>query len=191
MLRAVPAPLHPATDLSRGFRQIVDAMCRAIAERAARDAAAGALLVLLWGRLRRLAGRLASVAAHAAAGTLRVPPRRAAPPVPPRTRVADKLPRSLTALARLAPEAARYGGQLQVLLSHPDVAALLAEAPRLARYVRPLCRLLGVAPGPALPSPPRARPPSRAAGGGRHAAPAAPAPPRVSVLLRRRPPKPA
>jgi hypothetical protein len=82
------------------------------------------------------------------------------PPLPPRPRVPDRLPHSLRALARLAPEAACYGSQVRALLARPEIADLLAEAPHLARYIRPLCRLLGVDPAAAgpVPSRPAARP---------------------------------
>jgi hypothetical protein len=156
---SVSTALHPASGLAQGFAQIVDAMCRAIAVRAARDAARRALLVLLWQRLRRLAGRLERAAARAAAGTLRAPrpstrptPHQAAPRAP---RPPEPLPSSLPALARLAPEVVGFRSQLRALLSQPAVADLLAATPRMARHVRPLCRMLGVDPPPPQPHPPR------------------------------------
>jgi len=154
MIRSVPAPLHPAINLSRSFAQIIDAICRAIAARAAKDAARGALLVLLWSRLRRLAKRLARVADRVAAGTLDTLRQHAVAGEairPTRGRTPAPWPRGLCGLARLAPEAACYGSQLRALLARPEVAALLAATPRLGRYVRPLCRLLGVDPAPPPP----------------------------------------
>jgi hypothetical protein len=193
MLRGVPAPLHPAADLSRCARLIVEAMCRAVAERAARDVAGHALLVLLWARLRRLAGRLARAAARVAAGAPSARPRPAdgaaasADPPPPCPRTPDKLPRSLRALARLVPEAACYGGQLRQLLARPEIADLLAEAPHLGRYIRPLCRLLGIDPAAAGPAPirplPRRAPRAASAGPPRR--------PRASLLPGLSLPKPA
>jgi hypothetical protein len=159
---ALPPATHPALALSLGFRDIVEAMRRVIAVRAARDHAARAVLVLLWGRLGRLAQRLASVAARAADGTLR-PDALPAAPRPHRqpragARAPDPLPRGFAALARLAPEAAPLRSHLQALLARPEIAAAIAEAPQLARYLRPLCRLLDVAPEvlppPTLPSRP-------------------------------------
>jgi hypothetical protein len=183
MLRAVSAPLHPATNLSRGFAQIVEAMCQAIAARAARDVASAALLVLLWSRLRRLARRLASVAERAAAGTLDTPNRRLSVVATPRRRAPSPWPRGLRALARLAPEVMCFGGQLRRLLAEPEIAALLAATPRLGRHVRPLCRLLGVEP-PATP-PPAAPPPSVPA-----PSVSAPRPPRAEARAAPEPPVP-
>jgi hypothetical protein len=181
MLRSVSAPLAPvpAIELSHGVGRIIEAMCRAIAAQAARNPARAALLVLLWSRLRRLARRIAFVAHRAAAGTLRARPGRSvSPPDPapaPHPRAAAALPRSLRALARLAPDAACLGGQLSALLSRPEVAALLRATPRLARHIRPLCRLLGVDPAPPAPPPPSGlpAPSARAAPARCGAAPAA------------------
>src|SRR6185437_15551987 len=51
-----------------------------------------------------------------------------------------------------------YGGFLQNLLADPEMVALIAAAPQLGRVLRPLCRMLGVDPGPAR-LPPRSRDP--------------------------------
>src|SRR6185312_11003612 len=53
-------------------------------------------------------------------------------------------------------KAAAYGSLLQHLLADPEMAALIAAAPQLGRVLRPLCRMLGIDPGPArLPRRPR------------------------------------
>jgi hypothetical protein len=184
----VSATLHPATALSDAVSTIIEAMCRAIAARAAKDVLRAPLLVLLFLRLRRLSRRLAGVAARAAAGTLRtLPRRRPAPAAPPRPRPPQRLPRSLAALVRLAPEAAGYGSQLRHLLSRPETAAALAEAPHLARYLRPLCGLLGVAPVATRPPPPPASAASPLPSPAHDRA--APPPPAVAFALRTPPPK--
>ncbi len=133
------------------------------------------LILLICARLRRIKARFASLAARYEAGTLR--PLRAAtteprtepgtpsphtpPPrdLPPR----DPLPRGYAWLIRLVPGAASFGSQLQYLLSQPEMAAMIAEVPRMATLLRPLCRALAAHPTPPLPPEPkrpaRPRPP--------------------------------
>ena len=134
---------------------------------------AGPLIHLIWTRVRRLGARFAALAARVRAGALRslAPARRraasrpaspapASPPPPPR------LPNGFAWLVRLVGrEAAGCGGQLQLLLTDPEFATLIAATPQMGRVLRPLCRMLGVEP-PALP----ARP-SRSAAGPRPARP--------------------
>jgi len=151
----VSASLHPALGLARAFALIVESMCRAIAVRAARDVVGRAALVVLWSRLRRLARRVGNVAQRVAEGRFDPRPRSPAPAGRARRGTAPSWPGGLRALARLAPETVCYGGQLRALLAEPEIAAMLAAAPRLARHVRPLCRLLGVEPPPPLPAPQR------------------------------------
>jgi len=55
-----------------------------------------------------------------------------------------RLPRGFAWLIRLAPETACGAEQLRYFLADPEVAALLAAAPRMAQALRPLCRMLGV-----------------------------------------------
>jgi hypothetical protein len=146
------------------FALIVADLCRAVAARGGARAAgplvAGPLIVLIWGRLQRLATRFAGLVARAGS-----PARPSASPRPPRTlrRAAPstarpRLPEGFGWLLRQVPEAAAYAGQLQHLLDDPDVAALLAAAPQIGRALRPLCRSLGIRPGPALRPPPPATP---------------------------------
>jgi len=154
---------------------IIAGLCRAVASRAAADRALAPLLVLVWSRLRRMAARFACLAGRADAGA---PPSRGVPrpsgprPFGSRERLHPGLPGGFAWLVRLVPEAACHGAQLQHLLSDPGVAALLAATPRAGRVLRPLCRMLGVAPGPALtPSVARERTLARASPGrGRGAA---------------------
>jgi hypothetical protein len=150
-----PAPPTPA----ERFALIIEGLCRAVAARGAGGRLAGPLIVLIWTRLGRLAGRFAALAARVAAGTASprrsASPRRASQrPRPPYRR----LPRRFAWLPRLVPEAAAYGAQLQHLLSDPEMAALVAAAPQAGRLLRPLCRMLGVRPPPGLHKPPAAPP---------------------------------
>ncbi len=154
--------MPPPPPLASRCATILAMLCAAVAARAARQASVRPLLVQLWGALRRLSGRLESLAARVQAG--RLPAARPASrtprpdrPRPPRPR----LPAGFAWLVRQAPETAPYGAQLQALLDDPDLAALLQAAPQAGRLLRPLCRMLGVRPGPALalkrPPPPAAR----------------------------------
>ncbi len=158
---ASPSPVTlPA--LSDRLAPIIAGLCRAVASQAVAHRALAPLLVLVWSRLRRMAARFASLAGRADAGALpsrSVPRPHASGPRPSGSR--ERLPGGFAWLVRLVPEAACYGAQLQHLLSDPGVAALLAAAPRAGNVLRPLCRMLGVAPGPALtPSVARERAPT-------------------------------
>jgi len=52
-------------------------------------------------------------------------------------------------------EAAGGASQLRHLLNEPEMAALIAASPRqTGRLLRPLCRMLGIAPPPAIAKPP-------------------------------------
>ncbi len=145
-----------APGLADRFALIMGGLCRAAAARIAADRSAGPLLILIWGRLRRMTARFASLAARAQAGPLPPPRRRAAGPGAPRTRQRP-LPGSFAWLVRLVPEAACFGGQLQHLLSDPEMAALLQAAPQAARILRPLCRMLAIRVDPSVVPPPPKR----------------------------------
>ncbi len=146
-----PRPIF--TDLARRFALVIDGLCGATAARIAADRSAGPLLILIVGRLRRLAARFAALAARAQAGTL---PRLRRPESgrrPPRGRQ-PRLPEGFAWLIRLVPQAAGYAGQVQALLSDPQMAALLEAAPQAGRVLRPLCRMLALPPDAAPPPPP-------------------------------------
>jgi hypothetical protein len=164
-------PPTPA-DLSDRFAAILEGLYRATA-RTVRDPVSGLVILLICGRLRRITARFAALAARYAAGTLRPlrtpteprtepgaePGAHGPHPPPPR----DKLPRGYAWLIRLVPGAANFGTQLQYLLSQPEMAAMIAEVPQMARLLRPLCRALAAHPTPPLPPDPerpaRPRPP--------------------------------
>ena len=159
-----PALLAP-TGLADRFALIIDGLCRATAARIAVNRAMGPLIILIWRRLRRMASRFAALNARVRAGTLRAPRHRTTAPRKPRPpdRLPDRLPQHFAWLIRLVPEAAACGGQLQALLSDPEMQTLLAAAPQAGRILRPLCRMLAVQPPPALLPPPPARPAPQAA----------------------------
>ena len=156
------------------FALLIEALCESVAASHSRGLA-GPVIVLIWGRLRRMAARFAAAAIPAAP--------RASRPVPSRPAVSrrgadgrPRLPGGFGWLIRLSPAAACHGGQLQRLLADPEMAALLAATPRMGRVLRPLCRMLAVKPPPGLLAPPNgtSRPAraARAAASGEAAAPA-------------------
>jgi len=161
-----------APNLSARLSAIIDALCQAAAARLAATARlgvrrlageaiagrsktlSGPLLILLWSRLRHVSQRLAALAARAAAGRALTRRRHVAPLAPARRAPPapwPRLPHKFAWLVRLVPEAACYGGQLRHLLSEPEMAALLAASPQARRLLRPLCRMLAVAPPHAVP----------------------------------------
>ena len=156
-------PLPAATDLARRFAAVIGDLQRAAAARAPKHRELAPLICLLWSRLGRMVARFTAIAARAAAGTLRAPPRRRTVPAepaaekrpPPRR---NPLPQNFAWLVRLVPEAACFGSQLQFLLAEPEMKALLEAAPQLGRILRPLCRTLGVSPVPAVVPPAPKRP---------------------------------
>ncbi len=149
-----PSPPGPADR----FVRLIEGLCRAVATHGAGRALAGPLAILLWCRLRRMAVRFTALAIRLRPGTwparLRQRSGKSGPP-------AHRLPQNFAWLVRLLPEAAVGASQLQHLLADPDMAALIAAAPQAGRVLRPLCRMLGVRPPPALTRPPRPRIPAR------------------------------
>jgi len=191
--------LPNAPSLSARLTAIIDLLCQAAAARVGRQRRAGGeasvaparplsgpLTVLLWTRLQLVSRRLAALAARAAAGralTRRLvaplTPIRRAPPAP-----FPRLPHKFAWLVRLVPQAANSGSQLRHLLSEPEMAALLAASPQARRLLRPLCRMLAVAPEDAFP--PAKPPPDRPDPPDPSASDAAPAPARSPPPAARR-----
>ena len=167
------------------FALLIEALCASVAASHARGLA-GPVIVLIWGRLRRMAARFAAAAIPAIPGRASRP----VPSSPAQSRPASsrpgadgrpRLPGGFGWLIRLSPAAACHGGQLQRLLADPEMAALLAATPRMARVLRPLCRMLAVEPPPGLLGPPnRARRPAARAEASGEAATPAPSPIRPS-----------
>lgn len=139
--------------LAQNFAAIVGGLKQALAAWSARNPAWAPLIVLLWNRLSGITRRFAAIAAHPAA-RLRPPGRRRARPAPPYRR----LPQAKGWLIRLARDSAPFASQLRHLLAQPEMAELLAAAPRALRALRPLCRMLAIPP-PTIP-PPASPPPT-------------------------------
>jgi hypothetical protein len=166
-------PLTPSAAAAQ-LAAIIDLLCRTVAARVGRGGLAGPLILLICARLRRMAARFAAHIARAGTPSPLRRNRGAARPRPASAPKAPALPRRVAWLLRLVPETAVGASQLQHLLAGPEMAALVAAAPRTGRILRPLCRMLGVRPPAflALPPPARRAPPAQAAPAGR-ATPAA------------------
>jgi hypothetical protein len=154
--------------LPNRFAQLIEGLCELVAARERTAGAARPLIVLVWGRLRRLSVRFARLVAAVEAGRLAAPRpvrRRAADPKPgsPARRPAvppqPRLPGGFGWLLRLVPgyQTNAYPGYLEQLLADPEMVALLAQSPQAGRLLRRLCQMLGVELPPALRLPPRKR----------------------------------
>ncbi len=172
------------TDVTTPFGLILDGLCRVLAAHAARNPAMVPLILILWGRLRRTVARFAVLVEAFQAGRLPAP--RAGGPAPRGAGTAPPrpwphLPDGFGWLIRRVPGTSVFGSQLRHLLTDPDMAALVAASPGARRMLRPLCRMLGIPPGPTTvpPYPKRPPPPSDApaAGATPPTEPPQPAPP--------------
>ncbi len=164
-------PHPPKThSLTERFALLIQGVCDAVAARSARHWAATPLLVLLWGRLRRMSRRFAALAARFEAGRLAPPRHRptpsrerpaVAPPDPPPS-PQPRLPRDPGWLVAYMSEVGWAGSRLRHMLENdPELAALLAAAPQAGRILRPLWAMLSRDPLPARLVPTRlARPTS-------------------------------
>ncbi len=196
----IPLSHPPATTPHERFVRIIDGLCFAVAARGAGGVLTAPLLVLLWGRLRRMATRMTRAAARLAAGIQPATrPRRAAarPSRPPPLR----LPRRFAWVVVVVPGTAVYGVYLQALLADPLMAPL-AAVPSVRRMLNPLCQMLGVPargsrpprrPARATPPEPTLTAPLRRGMDGDANGPGVAAPPPPTPGPRRRPrlPKPA
>ncbi|MHB1305128.1 MAG: hypothetical protein ACYCZB_16945 [Acidiphilium sp.] len=139
----------------------------------------GPFTSLIWRRLGRLAQCVANLlvtkprkprepcAAPEPAAKPASPPVPPPPPTPATTPIAASattpskptLPRHFGWLSRLLGYRIRgHAGQLaHLLLTDPEMTALLAADPRLGRVLRPLCHLLGIQPPETIRLPPRPR----------------------------------
>jgi hypothetical protein len=189
------APPLP-TGLSDRLALIIEGLCRALGAHATKERSAAPLMHLAWVRLRRLSARFAALVAAIRAGRL-VPARAArrrtdtAPATSPLPDFPQEyaLPRGFGWLLRLAPGTAVFGSQVQHWLEDPELTSLLAEAPQAGRTLRPLCRMLGIRPPPALRAPRREPPASSIPASGRSADPGGRPPDAPSWPLQ--PPRPA
>ena len=158
-----PPLLPPAPER---FAGIMDAACKAVASWHRRLDAV--LLTLIWHYLRGVARRFASLAARIQSGTLRPTRPRTTPRKPP-SKPRARLPSRFAWLCGLTPvdptlsSVGVYGGQIaHMIRTDPEMQALIAADPRVARILRPLLRALGVEDCPGVLPPPKP-PPSRQA----------------------------
>ena len=162
---ALPAP--SASALAGRFARFIGGLREAMAAGAAHNPVLLDLAARLWNRLTEAADRFAAIAAHPVARSRRRPAAPAPmaadaaphpPPAPRRT-----LPRARGWLARMAPETITSAIELAQLMAQPEMRELLAAAPRLWLVLRPLCRMLAIAP-PEVASPDATPPPRHAPG---------------------------
>ena len=145
------APNPDAAALAARLDAIVAGLCDVLAAKGLSRGLTGAMILLVWTRLRRLAARFAILSRRPSA-----PPRcrKFAPrcPAPDTRRPAapPTLPRGRFWLRRALPELAGVTAQLAHLLAEPEMAALLEARPATGRALRPLCHLLGLRPPPSL-----------------------------------------
>ena len=146
------APTSPSNDLTRRLVSIVEALRRLVAAEASRRWMFAPVALILWPYLHRVCLRFERIIARLRAGRRGVRTRNA-----PRTgqtclKQHARLPRGFGwVLTWLGPEAACIGSQLRQLLAEPDMAALLDTQPQAAKSLRPLCRMLAIAPAADLP----------------------------------------
>ncbi len=161
----VPRSLPEAPDVAGRLAQILDGVRDLAARHAARNWVLIPVTLLLSAYLSSVARRFASLAARLAAGPLRHRPPRPRPPHPEaaaeRPAAKPRVPVRFGWLIEwLGYHAVGRGSQLRhVLANDPEMAAIMAASPQAGRILRPLCRMLGLAPGPDLPPslfPPRA-----------------------------------
>jgi hypothetical protein len=147
-------PISPTASPAERFAHIIGMLCDAITARGPGGVLPTPLLLLLWGRLRRMATRMTRAAARLAAGIPPPAPRpRPASPRPSRPQPL-RLPRRFAWVVVEVPGSAVYGHYLQALLADPKMAPL-AAVPSVRRMLNPLCQMLGV---PARASRPRRAP---------------------------------
>ena len=154
--------LIASLSLTDRFAYFIEGLLKDVAAEGPRGRVAVPMIVLLWARLRRMTVRFASVMARFRAGTLPAAggARRRLARVRPASapRPAD-LPRHFAWVIQVIPGAACWRAAIEQMLDDPELAAVIAGAPQMRRILRPLCRMLGIEPVPALALPRRPRPP--------------------------------
>ncbi len=160
-----PEPIGPP-DLAERLGPILLHLRRAAADRAVKYWAYVPLGLLFAAYLSSVMRRVESLVARHRAGRLRARPHRARTVQPREERENAAPKRRLPArfgwvVEWLGHHAAGCAAQLRHMLTHdPDLVALLDAGPQAGRVLRPLCRMLGMEPGPDLP--PSLFPPRRA-----------------------------
>ena len=157
-----PPPL--IAGLADWLTLIIEGLRVALGARAEKERSVAPLMLLAWARLGELSARFARLVAAVQKGRRpaargwgsggerpardedhdRWPFGPGDPPIP------ERLPAKFGWLVEAAPEAAVFADQVQEWLEEPELTALLAEAPQAERVLRPLLRMLGIKPGPAL-----------------------------------------
>lgn len=125
------------------FAIILTDLKTALAARAGRDRSLAALVLVVWGRLSRMAQRFERLVVRWRAGTL---PKARASRAGQDYKKSDRprLPAGPAWLVDYVPDVAVFGLQLEHFLSGEECARFLAEVPQAGRIVRPLLRMLGV-----------------------------------------------
>ena len=153
-MEIAPTPLNlpiVAPELARRLGMILAGLVAVIARRFLREPRLLALILPLWRRLTHVAARFErAVARPVRPQAARGRPRAARPAEPP---TSLRLPMGRGWLVReLGYEAVGFGSQLAHLLADPEMQAVMAAVPAVARIFRPVCRMLGVEEG-LLPAP--------------------------------------
>lgn len=148
-MHPVATALVSSADTAAFARQvglILADLVAVIARRFLRDPRLLPLIVPLWRWLTHIACRLERVAVRRRPVVARVPAVSATRAARAELPAMAKLPRGRGWLVRqLGYEAVGYGSQLAHLLGQPEAQAILAQLPGMARILRPVCRLLGLA----------------------------------------------
>ena len=148
----LPAPaslIATAPDLARRIGVIMALLVARVLLRQPKDVA---LIVPLWQRLGRIAGRVERVLTRPSR------PRRRAPAPPRAAPIGPQIPRGRGWLrAALGPDAGGYASQLCHLLNQPEFQAAMLACPAMVRVLRPVLWMLG--PELVAPAPPGAPPP--------------------------------
>ncbi len=155
-------PSQPPTEFMGNLRLTLENLRASAAIRAARHWVMAPLAVLLSAYISSVLRRFGSLTARYRAGRLiaRAARRRAQPeprpaeaPLPRDGFRKGRMPGWFGWLIDFLPyHAAGYASQLRHMLAHDaEIRALIATSPQAGRILRPLCRMLGIEPGPDLP----------------------------------------
>jgi len=146
-----PPPVLPAdgSELVRRLGLILAGLGAVVARRFLRDPRYFALIVPLFCWFNRSAQRFARAVARPKVIRPAVVVRATRPALDRVRATRVRLPSGRAWLLHaLGWEVAGYGSQLETLLAEPAMVALLAEVPAVGRIIRPLRRMLGMAPKP-------------------------------------------
>ena len=154
--QAHPLPLPPAAF----FAAVIRDLCQRIFQSGPGIPALAPFIQLLLNALQRKARRLERLLTLWQAGRLPQPrPQRPhAAPREPESPKRLRLPCRRAWLVRMIQPTAVFGCHLELLLTHPDIQALIAATPQAGRILRPVLRMLGVHPTPPIlfrPAPPK------------------------------------